>query len=382
MNSFSRLFHKLKISANRLNDSVNLNIAKLSSEIKVSRFHPRSTVLAKSPQPKPSQSPPRTLSIMATEQCNLRCLYCLRDTKDNGKEIPWPILKRIILSAYRFGITAFNVTGGEILTYSHWRDLVELIGLLKSSLFVETNGYNLTEEDVIFLKNTLHGRITKILVSLDSDKAEIHDRFRGKGSFDGAVRAIRLLRKHGIPVEINTLITPFNLMSEEEILDYIKFGKQLGVSEIVFGGVVALGRAKNSQFLLNESQRKQISRILVKREFFKDEQGFKFRAGPFLPSAAIQPCYRLGREISVSPYGLHPCVFHVDTIKIGDFRDFEKLLYSKFLDSFFHSGVAAQQCFKKGRFFTCPECVKCLPEWLSVVSKSVSLNPKQSYEKN
>jgi MoaA/NifB/PqqE/SkfB family radical SAM enzyme len=385
MNSFQQLFCKFKIFINRLEKSVDSNIVKFSAELKLAPSAGKELLKVGPPQLRSrgnnatAQVPlasPRILSIMVTEQCNLKCLYCLRSAGNEGREIPWPILKRVILSAYRSGITAFSITGGEILVYPYWRDFVKLVGSLRASFSMESNGYNLTEEDIIFLKNTLHGRIGRVLISLDSDRAEINDLFRGKGSYEKAVEAIRLLRKHNIPVEINTLITPLNLMGEKDILNYINFAKKLGVTEVVLGEAVALGRAKDKRFLLNENQRKGVSRILIKHEFFKNDQEIRFRAGPFLPSAIIQSCQRLGKEISVSPYGLHPCVFHINNIKIGDFQDFEKLLHSKFLESLFYTGTATQQCFKGGRFYSCSDCVKRLPEWFSVVSKNISVNFK------
>jgi len=330
---------------------------------------------------RPTFRPGRTLPLMVTEKCNLRCTYCLRNTGDNGKEIPFPVLKRIILSAHRFGIRDFSITGGEILVYPYWRELIKLIGSLKSSVFIETNGFSLKEEDVVFLKNTLNNRISKILVSLDSYRSDVHDKFRGKGAFNRAVRAIKLLRKYNIPIEVNALLTPLNFMNEEDILNYIKFNKKLGVREIVLGEAVGLGRAKNSRFLLNENQRRQISQILAKHNYFKGEGAINFRPGGFFISSGLQPCHRLGVEIAVSPYGLHPCIFQIDTIKIGDFGDLEKLLYSNFLDSLYWTGAAMQECFKKEIFFSCAKCIKYLPEWLSRIKKDTFLNPKQN-EKN
>jgi len=322
------------------------------------------------------------LTLMITEKCNLRCVYCLRNAREEGKEIPFPVLKRIILSAHRFGIRSFSITGGEPLIYPYWRELMKLIGSLKSSIFLETNGFLLKEDDVKFLKDVLENRITRVLISLDNYKADNHDRFRGRNTFNYAVRAIKLLRRYSIPVEINAILTPFNLIKEKEILNYIKFGKELGVNEIVFDEVVELGRGENPKFLLTENQHRQISQILAKYNYFRDEKGFRVRVNCFEEVLDILPCWRLGQEISVSPYGLHPCVFHIDTIKLGDFKDFEKLLFSDFLNSLYWTEMSMKKCFKKSQFFTCSKCVKYLPRWLSLIKEDVSLYPKQNYEKN
>ena len=334
--------------------------------------------MANSVQPPLNTS--RALSLMLTEKCNLRCAYCLRNTGDGGEEIPFPVLQRIILSAYRFGIRVFSVTGGEFLVYPYWRRLIELVGSLKSWILIETNGYNLKEDDVVFIKNTLNSRIATVSISLDSYRAEVHDRFRGKGTFEKAVRAIKLLHKHDIPIEVNALITPLNFMNEEDILSYIKLNRGLGVRGIILGEAVGLGRAKESPFLLNNNQRRQINQILVKHNYFKNS-GISIRFGIFAGTPKVQPCIRLGWEIGVSPYGLHPCIFQVETIKLGDFKDFEKLLYSDFFNSLYEVGAAMQKCYRKEAYFSCAKCVKYLPIWLTDVCQNILLKP-ESNEKN
>lgn len=324
----------------------------------------------------------RTLVLVLTERCNLRCAYCLRNTKDESKEVPFPVLKRIVLSAHRFGIKDFSITGGEIFTYPDWRELVKLIGILGSTLFIETNGYDLKEEDIVFLKNTLADRITKILVSLDSYDAAIHDRFRGQGTFNMAVSTIKLLRKYGIPIEVNVLLTPLNFMNEKEISKYLDFVKGLGVGEVSFGEVVALGRGKNSQFSLNENQRRQIKQIFIENNYSQNSKGIKISSSFLKTINGAKSCDRLGREISVSPHGLHPCVFNIDTIKVGDFNDFEKMLYSDFLNSLHFAGWAMQQCFKKQDIFNCSKCVKYLPQWLSLIKNKITPHYKNIYEKD
>lgn len=312
---------------------------------------------------------------MLTEKCNLRCAYCLRGTNDKGKEMPFPVLKRIILSAYRFGIRAFSVTGGEFFIYPHWRQLIELVGSLKSWILIETNGYDLKEEEVIFIKHTLNNRIFKVLVSLDSYRQEVHDKFRGEGSFAKAVQAIKLLRQHDIAVGANILITPLNFLSEEDLADYLEFNKKLGVSEVYLGETVGLGRAKESPFMLSDNQRRRINKILVKRNYFRGS-GMNLLFNTFIATSEPQACSRLGWEMSISPYGIHPCIFQVETVKLGDFNDFEKLLYSDFLSSLYWVGMAMQKCYKKEAYFNCAKCVKYLPAWLVDTHQNIHLNPK------
>lgn len=311
------------------------------------------------------------LSIIVTEKCNSRCAYCLRNTNEESKEMPFPILKRIILSAHRFGIKQFNLTGGEFFIYPHWRKLIELIGALKSWASIETNGISLKRESVIFLRDILEGKISEVSISLDSYKPSIHDKFRGQGTFDKAIQAIKFLRHYDIFVQTNALLTPLNFMEENDILNFIKLNKELGVNRVVFGEAVELGRAENSEFVLSKNQRKKIGQILARYNYFKEKIEPRIFCTPFEENPDSQFCNRLGREVCISPYGLHPCTFQAGVIKIGDFEDFEELLSTNFLSSIYWVGVAAQSCLKKYNFFSCAECVKNLPRWLSIIQKKL-----------
>jgi MoaA/NifB/PqqE/SkfB family radical SAM enzyme len=321
----------------------------------------------------PPRKPERILSLIVTEKCNSRCSYCLRKAGKEQKEISFSILKNLILSAHRFGINHFSLTGGEFFIYPHWRETIKLIGILGGEVYIETNGAFLEEKSVGFLKKTLNNKITEILISLDSHKADIHDKFRGPGSFNKAVQAIKLLRKHDIFIQTNVLLTPLNFMKEKDILNLIEFNKYLGVKRIFFSDAVEIGRARKSKFVLTENQRKQIGLIFGKYNYFKEENQIEVSAKVFKEDYGVQSCERIGREICVSPSGIYPCTFLAGLVKIGDIKDFEKILYSDFLTSFYWTSLAAQRYFKRHSFFSRSQCTKCLPEWLSIVQKQVRL---------
>ena len=75
---------------------------------------------------------------------------------------------------------------------------------------MHSNGKVINEEIAQRLAQIFVPELDSIQISLDGLK-EQHDKTRGKGSFDNAINAIKLLRKAGISVSINFTATKENL---------------------------------------------------------------------------------------------------------------------------------------------------------------------------
>jgi AdoMet-dependent heme synthase len=83
--------------------------------------------------------------------------------------------------------------------------------------------------------------------SLDGPNAEIHDRFRGtSGSFDLTIKAIEYLHELDIPVQINTVISRYNVHVLDEMAELVE--KLKCVLWSVFF-LVPTGRGKESDMI-------------------------------------------------------------------------------------------------------------------------------------
>jgi SynChlorMet cassette radical SAM/SPASM protein ScmE len=67
-----------------------------------------------------------------------------------------------------------------------------------------SNGGLIDDDIAAFLAQS--GRCSHVQISVDGSCAEIHDSGRGKGSFEGAVRGIRTLQRHGVKVAVRVTI--------------------------------------------------------------------------------------------------------------------------------------------------------------------------------
>jgi heme b synthase len=107
-------------------------------------------------------------------------------------------------------------------------------------MVMATNGTLITDQAVEEMKSS---GIQRVSISLDGPDAESHDAFRKvKGSFEGSLRGIEMLKKGGIEFQINTTITQVNLHQVPEIL---RFAVQVGAVAHHIFLLVPTGRGKD-----------------------------------------------------------------------------------------------------------------------------------------
>ena len=102
-----------------------------------------------------------------------------------------------------------------------------------------------------------------IQVSLDGSSIETHDAYRGKGSFEGAVRGIRIIQKHGIPVTTRMTIHHLNV---HDIENTARFNLEvLGLPTFSTNAVGYLGTCKigGIEMQLSPIERKTAMEVLV-----------------------------------------------------------------------------------------------------------------------
>jgi len=145
--------------------------------------------------------PPRHLYqywVLTTKGCNLKCKYCFEEEKIKGSKPSYKLedLVRIIGLHNPYAVLGVErqsakngvvFTGGEPLMNQEFikEFILKTKGGLRLEYVLQTNGTLLNKIDPYVLEN-----LDFILVSVDGNQ-EIHDRNRGKGTFDTIVRNIR-----------------------------------------------------------------------------------------------------------------------------------------------------------------------------------------------
>ncbi len=168
------------------------------------------------------------LWIYTNYDCNLRCSYCVAKSSPNAprRSIGLENVKRLVDEAIDLGISHIFFTGGEPFLLNDIFDM-----LAYSSARVETtvltNAMLFQEKRLEKLKAIANDKL-EIQVSLDGGRAEDHDAYRGKGTWEKTVEGIRSLQASGFRVRLSTTETPANC---DHMSELHAFRDSLGISK-------------------------------------------------------------------------------------------------------------------------------------------------------
>lgn len=165
--------------------------------------------------------PPRSVHLMVTDICNLRCHMCQYAYSEapeyqlnrNGHMAP-EVLKEIVRTVP--GSPIFALSGGEPLLHPQIGILIAEIKRNGHVCTLTTNGWLLEKKAELICKSDLD----VLIVSIDGTK-DIHDTIRGKDSFARAVAGIECLlcQKKRPIICISTAISDLNFGQLEPVFD-------------------------------------------------------------------------------------------------------------------------------------------------------------------
>ncbi|MFA5029738.1 MAG: radical SAM protein [Patescibacteria group bacterium] len=166
--------------------------------------------------------PPESLSLLLTFRCNLRCRTCSIWQQENSDELTVADWLKIVkdLAATLPPRTFVELNGGEPLTRPELA--LALIKELKKHFFLVTlnsNGLLLGAE---LVKELEDAGLDAIKISFYSLEQEAHNFLRGTGtSYEAARRAIGLLEKSRIKLEVGILIAKQNIDGLPELIEHL-----------------------------------------------------------------------------------------------------------------------------------------------------------------
>ncbi|MCC3355575.1 TIGR04053 family radical SAM/SPASM domain-containing protein [Bacillus sp. REN16] len=158
-----------------------------------------------------------------TRACQLKCLHCRAEaqyTRD-PRELSFEEGKKLIDQIYEMNNPMLVFTGGDPLMRPDVYDIAAYA--IKKGVRVSMTPSatpNVTKEAIQKAKEV---GLARWAFSLDGPTAEIHDHFRGtKGSFDLTMRAINYLHELEIPIQINTVISRYNVHALDEMAKLVE----------------------------------------------------------------------------------------------------------------------------------------------------------------
>jgi radical SAM protein with 4Fe4S-binding SPASM domain len=192
----------------------------------------------------PSPYTAYSVSWNLTRRCNLECAHCYMSASagaDTRAELTIADCRRVIDEIAAVNPNVFLIlTGGEPFLR---KDLFEIAAHAAERRFTTvfgTNGLLLREAEA---RRMREHNVLGASISLDSTDRARHDAFRRlPGSWDGAVRATRVLTDEGLDFSLHMSVTDWNV---GEVPAMIDLARELGAKVLNFFFLVRTGRGRD-----------------------------------------------------------------------------------------------------------------------------------------
>jgi radical SAM protein with 4Fe4S-binding SPASM domain len=208
---------------------------------------------------KTHQIKPNKITLLQTMRCNLKCKHCAVSdntiANNRSDELDLEKMKTALLNISKImgSNKELSFLGGEPLLGQDF---------LSVAKFAHENGFKLGLSTNATLINEAFAKCASELdihvqISIDGPNREENDFIRGKGTWDKAISAIKLLQKYNIRLQTNMVFHKENL---HLIPDYIYLGKKLNIKDLRLIPLIEMGRAKKN---LKSSQMEAMVDVMI-----------------------------------------------------------------------------------------------------------------------
>jgi MoaA/NifB/PqqE/SkfB family radical SAM enzyme len=206
---------------------------------------------------------PFFLKLVLTNDCNLKCTYCLARIKKSfipNAEMNEKKIRSIAKEAVSLGIKRVMIIGGgEALIRKNL--FVDLVKLLKKNKKIHcslhTNGTLFTEE---IIKLLVQYRFDDVFISLDSHDKRTNDFLRGQGTFDRINEALDLFKKWkkelGTELPLIRITPVISSKNYNHFFELIDFAKKKKIAEIRPQPIIIPSYAKIGKNLILRDKQK------------------------------------------------------------------------------------------------------------------------------
>jgi len=222
---------------------------------------------------------PRSLDLLITGKCNLRCTYCshFSSAGDTKEDLPTDAWLTFFEELNECAVLSVCLQGGEPLMRPDFVQLVEGIVRNRMRFSMLSNGTLITAELAAFLASTK--RCNGVQLSIDGSTPGSHDVFRGEGSLSRAISGLRILLEHHVPVTVRVTIHKQNLADLENVMELLLRDVGLPSVSTNSAGYLGLCRRNSEIVQLTAEERREAMATLVRlAEKYKDR--ISATAGP------------------------------------------------------------------------------------------------------
>ncbi|HEX3047069.1 MAG TPA: SPASM domain-containing protein [Bacillota bacterium] len=172
------------------------------SEISVKKNNPRSKKQLK------------FLYLSLTKQSKSACLSCCdldSQSQEHSMELSLPILENLVSDCVKLGVEMVCFTGPDPFQHQNWIEIARLFRNQGIKISVSANGAVITEE----IARSMKELETSAQISLDDEETQNFtskvEPSSAKELGSRALEGVQLLMKHGIPLNLNSVISKTNI---------------------------------------------------------------------------------------------------------------------------------------------------------------------------
>ncbi len=223
------------------------------------------------------------LRISLTDNCNLRCFYCMPEEDYvftpsahlmSASEIEK--LSKIFVSE---GVNKIRLTGGEPLVRRDAKDIILALAKLPVELTLTTNGTSVHHFIDVFKK----AGIRSLNISLDTLQADKFARITRRNRFERVWRNIELLLEHDVEVKVNVVV--MKGVNEDEITHFVEWTKNTPVHVRFIEFMPFTGNRWNSDKLVTLQE--ILTRVSEKYDFVPIERKSHDTAKKFIAAGHV-----------------------------------------------------------------------------------------------
>lgn len=222
---------------------------------------------------------PRTVDVEITSRCNLRCRYCyfFDNPEVRYQDLPTREWLEFFDELGHCAVMNVCLAGGEPFILEDLPVLLDRIVRNRMRFSILSNGGLINDQIASYIAQT--GRCDYVQVSVDGSCPETHDACRGKGSFEGAIRGIRILKRHNISVAVRVTIHHYNVHDLEDITHLLLDDLQLpGFSTNSVGYLGSCQKSSRELLLTTQDRERAMAKLLRLSERY--EGRISAMAGP------------------------------------------------------------------------------------------------------
>lgn len=160
------------------------------------------------------------LRISLTDNCNLRCFYCMPEEEyaftPHAKLMQVHEIEKLAKIFVDHGVTKIRLTGGEPLVRKDAPAIIEMLSKLPVELTMTTNGIRIND----MLPQITDANFASINISLDTLKRDKFAQITRRDYFDRVRRNVDLLLDRQIQTKINVVM--MKGLNDDELLDFVE----------------------------------------------------------------------------------------------------------------------------------------------------------------